>query len=1029
MRVDGLEVHGFGHFSELELQLQPGLNVIHGENEAGKSTLLAFIRAGLFGFGRQEPRFEPSQGVHGGTLWLQTAGGKVMGVRRTWKRASKLEGDLQLLGAHKEPLPPSLLQETLSGVGRDLFCQLFAFGLDELADFNKLAKETSVAEALFAAGMRGARRLPEVTSEWKKRSEGIFGMTASAKRPLNEALAHLRDVRDRLDALGDRPARYFDLCTRRDELAAEERALAQALAAGRKEAGALLGLLQAAEALRQVSAHQAVLRELPASLGTFPADGVLRLEALQGRRRRAQVAERELQAALEALGAEQTSLESEALAPQLRADLALASARYAEQAGTARGLPARRAALAARERAAEEAVRGLGLSQGAAELMTVDAGASAQAQLSQLGADRAAAHRALREAEAGRAHHGSRLEEVQATLEENARALDAVSFASRESLAQKRAQAQRRARLSDELAGARALAARAQAERDAHRARRQVIPAAAVYAVAAAGLALSGAAFALAGPWASGAVAATGALVTFLLLWLRARLEAERRAEGARLEQAWTDAQAKVAGLSREADALGPAPEGLEQELSALERAVNRRESLTEERAGLERRRDALAREGSGLAEAVAAAAGKWDAAHAAFCSFVRARGLPEGVEPEAALKLLVGVAQAQGRLSDCRAEAEALCADEAGVRAALQTLVQAALRAGLPAPDAADLPGRVQALLLRQEKVSTERSLLQRQVKDQQTRLCAAVTEREETDAALCALYAAAGVADGDEETFRHRAAQAARRALAEGELLALTREVEAAARMPLSEAQAALEAAGGETKARARHEALEQQVAQAEAALGAVLTSRGEVNKELEGLQTDEEAARLRAEEQRLLVQIRALATRYTRDRLGLHLLARARQRFEQEQQPRVVQLASRHFSELTGYRYGRVFMPAEEGAGELRVVDAEGQTKKAQMLSRGTKEQLYLAFRLAVVEEFSESRAPLPLVLDDILVNFDPRRAKNAAKVLARLSARHQVLAFTCHTWMRELLGEVGANPVELHPRALQLAALPR
>jgi uncharacterized protein YhaN len=66
----------------------------------------------------------------------------------------------------------------------------------------------------------------------------------------------------------------------------------------------------------------------------------------------------------------------------------------------------------------------------------------------------------------------------------------------------------------------------------------------------------------------------------------------------------------------------------------------------------------------------------------------------------------------------------------------------------------------------------------------------------------------------------------------------------------------------------------------------------------------------------------------------------------------------------------------------------------------LSRGTAEQLYLALRLGLVERFAEGAEPLPIVMDDILVNFDEERAASAARSIEELSSRHQVLYFTCH-----------------------------
>ena len=76
----------------------------------------------------------------------------------------------------------------------------------------------------------------------------------------------------------------------------------------------------------------------------------------------------------------------------------------------------------------------------------------------------------------------------------------------------------------------------------------------------------------------------------------------------------------------------------------------------------------------------------------------------------------------------------------------------------------------------------------------------------------------------------------------------------------------------------------------------------------------------------------------------------------------------------------------------------------------LSRGTAEQLYLCVRLGLVAELSRTRVPLPVVMDDVLVNFDDERAAAMARVLAGFAAHHQLFFFTCNRRTRDLL--VGA-----------------
>jgi len=66
----------------------------------------------------------------------------------------------------------------------------------------------------------------------------------------------------------------------------------------------------------------------------------------------------------------------------------------------------------------------------------------------------------------------------------------------------------------------------------------------------------------------------------------------------------------------------------------------------------------------------------------------------------------------------------------------------------------------------------------------------------------------------------------------------------------------------------------------------------------------------------------------------------------------------------------------------------------------LSEGTRDQLYLALRLAAIDIHLENHAPMPLILDDILMTFDDERAESVFEVLKKLSKKTQVLIFTHH-----------------------------
>jgi uncharacterized protein YhaN len=139
-----------------------------------------------------------------------------------------------------------------------------------------------------------------------------------------------------------------------------------------------------------------------------------------------------------------------------------------------------------------------------------------------------------------------------------------------------------------------------------------------------------------------------------------------------------------------------------------------------------------------------------------------------------------------------------------------------------------------------------------------------------------------------------------------------------------------------------------------------------------------------------------------------LAKELVARTLQEFTRTRQPAVLEEASSAFSRVTAGGYERILQ--EEDHESLVVQDRNAQCKRPEELSRGTAEQLYLCLRLALAAEFAKRSSALPLIMDDVLVNFDPERGRAVARELAHYSGRHQVLVFTCHPETARLFTEV-------------------
>jgi uncharacterized protein YhaN len=110
---------------------------------------------------------------------------------------------------------------------------------------------------------------------------------------------------------------------------------------------------------------------------------------------------------------------------------------------------------------------------------------------------------------------------------------------------------------------------------------------------------------------------------------------------------------------------------------------------------------------------------------------------------------------------------------------------------------------------------------------------------------------------------------------------------------------------------------------------------------------------------------------------------------------------------FAELTDGAYAGLRADINErGETILIAEDALRGSLEIDALSDGTVDPLYLALRLAVVQEHNATHEPLPFIGDDLLLNLDDNRAQAALRTLAAIAASSQVLLFTHHAHMVDL-----------------------
>ncbi|MGF7212823.1 uncharacterized protein YhaN [Skermanella aerolata] len=171
---------------------------------------------------------------------------------------------------------------------------------------------------------------------------------------------------------------------------------------------------------------------------------------------------------------------------------------------------------------------------------------------------------------------------------------------------------------------------------------------------------------------------------------------------------------------------------------------------------------------------------------------------------------------------------------------------------------------------------------------------------------------------------------------------------------------------------------------------------------------------------EAQEALADLRETVETYARTRTAALLLRQAIDRYRQEQQGPLLRRAGELFHTLTLGNYtglkveyddrDQAILKGERRTGQL--VDVSG-------MSDGTRDQLFLALRVAAIELYVAGAEPIPFIADDLLINYDDERAGAALSVLHDLSRQTQVLFFTHHPHLCDVARRrLGAGVLQVH-----------
>ena len=1018
MQIKEIQVDGFGVWSGLKLEsLPPGALVIYGPNEAGKTTLMQFVRAMLYGFSAERRgRYLPP--VHGGRPGGLLRIGNGL-VDLSLNRFSAPEdgpdhhGHLAVADAQGLPRDQAILGQLLAGVDEPTFNNVFACGLREIQELGTL-DDTAAANHLY------------------KLTTGLDRVS------LIDVMRELEGSRERLLASDDRPAQLTQLLARRDQLRADAGRrgastrrwsdLAAERAALGEEAGELEKSLENTdistrlfEAALEVQDPWNLRCELERQLAALrdikqlPPQSVEKLTALHRGAKRARRRLKQIAAKRKELRDDSDKLTVNRLI--LNQSHRIES--IGEQAQWITSLETQIQKLRDELRRLEAEMQGQSTGAVAGgknnlEEISADAYAVLRRPATQLREAIDQCDKAKLEADAAQ----SDFEHLGGKLTATARNTPLVGLHENlQETGQQVALLRRRLQVEERLDQ---LARRRQElEFDDHELHeyhdmplRWTVALGISFSVGVMLVLLGWVAYANNWNMNYGPYLLFGFLFaggSFLAKFFREQKTEDTLTDARRqLEQLRT--QLTTAKQERdEIDARLPPGSGpLDARLREAEaqlRELERLAPLTTEQSTAEQRHDLSQRRYATAQETLKEARGRWRAA-------LRGVGLPEDFPPHK----IKHVVRSTDNLQELRRRLE-LRRDELDQKER-ELLVLTSRISQLvgdvrltPADDHPQVQLRQLTQALAQERDTLELRAGTLKKAKQLGRLRGRCKARiRQAIRRRSALFQLAGVADL--AAFRQVASQAAKAGDLQRQRDELTKKIQTSLAGQFTEEQIAAVFAREGRDLQSRWDQRLAHVQEIRARLASLHERRGACTHEMQQLAADRSQCGAQLELGVVEEQLQQAVRRWQTLAVLGRTLESIRKSYETDRQPQTLLNASQHLSRLTLEQYRRVWLPLDRRV--LLVEDQKGESLPLNVLSRGTREAVYISLRLALATSFADRGARLPLVLDDVLVNLDARRVRAAADVLRDFGqSGHQVLLFTCHEHVTRIFADAGVE----------------
>ena len=184
------------------------------------------------------------------------------------------------------------------------------------------------------------------------------------------------------------------------------------------------------------------------------------------------------------------------------------------------------------------------------------------------------------------------------------------------------------------------------------------------------------------------------------------------------------------------------------------------------------------------------------------------------------------------------------------------------------------------------------------------------------------------------------------------------------------------------------------------------------GQEKNELARMNGDDAAARIAEEMQEVLARISRMTDRYIRLKLASRVLRVEIESYRAANQDPILAIASDLFKKLTLGSFAGLRADIDENDSPVLIgVRSNGLLVRVEGMSSGTRDQLYLALRLASLQLRSQSTEAMPFIVDDILINFDEERSNATLGVFAEMADRNQIIMFTHQAQIADMARSLG------------------